>query len=239
MDITGREKMENENLKLHKRAKAQLIIGIVLIAVFIVYTVSLKFVNVLPIGPNDSSVAYASINKAVHELFGVHMTLYDITDWAGVVTICVALGFAVLGIVQLIKRKSILKVDSNILTLGVFYIIVFGVFAFFELNVINHRPVLIEGVLESSYPSSTTMLATCVLPTAIFQFNRLIKKTWLRNTVNIACGLFTVFMVVVRLICGVHWFTDIIGGLIFSIGMIFLYVSVNGFIDIKKNETTC
>lgn len=231
--------MEKINSKSQRRQKTQLVIGIVLIAVFIVYTVSLKFVDVLPIGPNDSCVAYASINKAVHELFGVHMTLYNITDWAGVVAIAIAFGFAVFGIVQWTKRKNILKVDSNILTLGVFYIIVFGVFAFFEFNVINRRPVLIEGVLESSYPSSTTMLATCVLPTAIFQFNRLIKKTWLRNTVNIACGVFTVFMVVVRLICGVHWFTDIIGGLIFSIGMIFLYVSVNGFIDLKKNKTTC
>ena len=183
-----------------------------------------------PIGPGGSSVAYASINKAVHNLFGVNMTLYNITDWAGVVAIFIALGFAVLGLVQWIKRKSILKVDSSILILGVFYILVFGAYVFFEFHVINRRPILINGILEASYPSSTTMLAMCVIPTAIMQFHRLIKNTKIRNTINALCGLFTAFMVIGRLICGVHWFTDIFGGAIFSVAMVLLYYSASNYI---------
>ena len=208
--------------------------GAGLLALFVIYTVSLTVVDLQPIGPQGSWVAYAGLNKAVHELFGVHMILYHITDWAGVVAIFVAVGFAVLGLIQWIQRKHILKVDSNLLALGVFYIVVFGVFVFFEYHVINRRPVLINGYLEASYPSSTTMLAMCVLPTAMMQFRQYIRKMWLRNTVNILCGVFTAFMVLGRLVCGVHWFTDILGGMIFSAGMIFLYTGVMNML--KQSE---
>ena len=216
---------------MERKTKNQFIFGTLLLALFILFTISLAFVDMKPIGPQNSYVAYASINQAVHELFGVNMTLYNITDWAGVVAIFVALGFAILGLVQWIKRKSILKVDGSILLLGVFYILVFGAYVFFEFNVINRRPILINGILEASYPSSTTMLAMCVLPTAMIQFKRLIKNHRIKNTVNIICGLFTAFMVIGRLVCGVHWFTDILGGLIFSIAMILLYCSANNLIS--------
>ena len=118
-----------------------------------------------------------------------------------------------------------------------FYILVFGAYVFFEFNVINRRPILINGFLEASYPSSTTMLAMCVLPTAMMQFKRLIKNIKIRNTVNILCVIFTAFMVVGRLVCGVHWFTDILGGLIFSVAMILLYCFANNFVDLKKEKT--
>ena len=219
---------------MKRKAILQFIFGDILLVLFVLFTWSLTFFDVQPIGPDGSSVAYASINNAVHNLFGVNMTLYNITDWAGVVAIFVTLGFAILGLVQWIKRKHILKVDSSILILGVFYIFVFGTYVFFEFHVINRRPVLINGILEASYPSSTTMLAMCVLPTAMMQFHRLIKNTSIRNTVNTLCGLFTAFMVIGRLVCGVHWFTDIGGGLLFSIAVILLYCSANNFILEKE-----
>ena len=215
---------------MKRKATSQFVLGAILLVFFVLFTWSLTFIDVQPIGPNGSSVAYASINKAVHNLFGVNMTLYNITDWAGVVAIFIALGFAILGLAQWIKRKHIWKVDSSILTLGVFYLLVFGAYVFFEFHVINRRPVLINGILEASYPSSTTMLAMCVLPTAMMQFHRLINNTRVRNTVNTLCGLFTAFMVIGRLVCGVHWFTDIIGGLLFSIAMILLYCAANNYI---------
>jgi len=216
------------------KAKKQFIFGVITLALFVLYTMSLTFVDIQPIGPQGSSVAYAEMNKAVHELFGVNMMLYHITDWAGVAAILIAIGFAVLGLTQWIQRRNILKVDSSILVLGVFYLLVFGTYAFFEFYVINRRPVLINGILEASYPSSTTMLAMCVMPTAMMQFHRLIKNHKIRNTVNIVCGLFTAFMVIGRLVCGVHWFTDILGGVIFSVSVILIYCAVNNFIDSKK-----
>ena len=150
------------------------------------------------------------------------MTLYNITDWAGLVSIFVAFGFAVFGLVQLIKRKSIRKVDGCILALGGFYILVFAVYVFYEFCVINRRPVLIDGVLEASYPSSTTMLAACVFPGAIIIFRRLSLKRSLRTAINFACSAFTAFMVLGHFFSGVHWFTDILGGLLFSAAVLFL-----------------
>ena len=215
---------------MKRKAISQFILGGILLIMFVLFTWSLTWFNMQPIGPNGSSVAYANINQAIHNLFGVNMTLYNITDWAGVVAIFVALGFAILGLVQWIKRKHILKVDSSILILGVFYILVFSAYVFFEFHVINRRPVLINGILEASYPSSTTMLAMCVLPTSMMQFRRLIKNTKIRNTINTLGGLFTAFIVIGRLVCGVHWLTDILGGLIFSIAMILPYCAANNSI---------
>ncbi len=219
---------------MKRKAISQFILGGILLILFVLFTWSLTFFDVQPIGPNGSSVAYASINKVAHNLFGVNMTIYNITDWAGVVAIFIALGFAILGLSQWIKRKSIWKVDNSILILGVFYIIVFGAYVFFEFYVINRRPILINGVLEASYPSSTTMLAMCLLPTAMMQFRRLIQKPKFRKRVNIIFGLLTAFMVTGRLVCGVHWFTDIFGGMLFSIAMILLYCSANNFILVKE-----
>jgi len=110
--------------------------------------------------------------------------------------------------------------------LGGFYIAVMAVFAFFEVAVINYRPVLIEGVLEASYPSSTTMLMMCVMPTAMMQAYRRIEKKTFRVSVLTFSALFTAIMVLFRLISGVHWLTDIIGGALFSTGMVLLYHAV-------------
>lgn len=219
---------------MKRKAVVELVLGGILLILFVFFTWSLTFIDVQPIGPNGSCIAYASINKVIHNLFGVNMTLYQITDWAGMVTIFIALCFAILGLTQWLKRKHIWKVDNSILILGVFYILVFSTYIFFEVYVINCRPVLINGILEASYPSSTTMLAMFVLPTAMMQLHRLIRNQSIRKTVNFLGGLFTAFMVIGRLFCGVHWFTDIFGGLLFSIAMIMLYRSLNNLITKKS-----
>ncbi|MBQ2911285.1 MAG: phosphatase PAP2 family protein, partial [Clostridia bacterium] len=92
--------------------------------------------------------------------------------------------------------------------------------------VVNYRPVLINGYLEASYPSSTTMLVMCVMPTAIMQFNARIKNNVLKRFVASAIIAFIVFMVIGRLVSGVHWFTDIIGGVLLSAGLVMMYRAV-------------
>ena len=138
------------------------------------------------------------------------------------------MGFALLGLIQWIKRKNILKVDYNILILGGFYIVVMAVYVLFEMLVVNYRPVLICGILEASYPSSTTMLVMCVMPTAIMQFNARIKNGILKRWVSSAITVFIAFMVIGRLVSGVHWFTDIVGGALLSAGLVMLYCSACG-----------
>lgn len=208
---------------MKKQNKKNLYTAISFLMAFILWTFAVKFIDVQAIGPQSSSVGFAALNRLVHNLTGVHMSLYTITDWLGLVPIAFAFGFALLGLMQWIKRKKLKKVDYSIFVLGGFYIVVMSVYAFFEIIVINYRPVLIEGFLEASYPSSTTMLVMCVMPTAIMQFNNRIKNKKLRRFIAGLITSFIVFMVAARLISGVHWFTDIVAGTILSTGLVVLY----------------
>ena len=208
--------------------KKKLWISASLLMTFILWTVLVSLVDVQAIGPQSSSVGFATINQFVHNLTGVNLILYTITDWLGLVPIAVAFGFAVLGLVQLIKCKSLLKVDHSIIVLGIFYIVVIAVYILFEMIVINYRPTLINGYLEASYPSSTTMLVMCVMPTAAMQLNHRIKNTILRRGIFISIIAFVAFMVLSRLISGVHWITDIIGGALLSVGLVTAYDALSG-----------
>lgn len=190
---------------------------------FLTWTWLLGFVDVMAIGPRGSAVGFATLNGFVHNALGVNMTLYHITDWLGLVPIAVAFGFAVFGLIQWIKRKSLLKVDRDILILGGFYLLVMAVYVIFEFVVINRRPVLIEGYLEVSYPSSTTMLVTTVMPAALIELRSRIKSRVILRTASAIIVVFTVFMVVGRLLSGVHWASDIIGGLLISASLIEAY----------------
>ena len=206
-----------------KNNKRRLVCGASLLMAFVLWTVLVRFIDVRAIGPEGSSVGFAALNRFVHEFTGVNWFLYTVTDWLGLVPIAVALLFAGLGLVQLIKRKSLWKVDHSILALGVLYIVVMAAYVFFEMVVINYRPTLIDGYLEASYPSSTTMLVMCVMPTAAMQLNARIKNAVIRRCAIIAIIAFTAFMVIGRLISGVHWITDIIGGALLSTGLVMLY----------------
>jgi len=211
---------------LKKNRKVSLIFGCVMLTVFVLWTFLISFVDCGAIGPKDSEVGFSALNGFIHKLTGVNMTLYIFTDWLGLVPICITAGFGLLGLYQWIKRKSIFKVDYSIRILGVFYVVVFALFFLFEILVINYRPVLIEGVLESSYPSSTTLLVMCVMPTAYFQFKMRIRNIQIRNFVLIIIAVFSVFMIIGRIVAGVHWITDIIGGVLLSLGLVSLYYVV-------------
>ena len=200
-----------------------LIVAVAFLSLFVLWTIMLCFIDLKAIGPNGSKVGFSTLNNAIKGLIGVHLVLYVITDWLGLMPIAVAFGFGIVGLVQLVKRKSILKVDTDILLLGAFYIVVFGTYILFEYLTINYRPILINGYLEKSYPSSTTMLVTCVMPTAILQFRWRIKSNCLKRLLTIVTSLFIAFMLIGRFISGVHWFSDIFGGLLYSIGIVSLY----------------
>ena len=212
---------------MEKIRKKMFFMGAGFLGAFVLWTVLVSYVDVRAIGQNASSVGFATLNGYVHNLTGVNMFLYTITDWLGLVPIGVAFGFAVLGLVQWVGRKSLFKVDRSILALGGFYIIVLAMYIFFEIVVINYRPVLIDGYLEASYPSSTTMLVMCVMPTAMMQLHARIKSDVFRRCVLISIAAFTAFMVIGRLASGVHWLTDIIGGALVSAGLVITYASVS------------
>ena len=217
---------------MEKETKKNFGITGVLLGAFVVWTATVRLVDVQLIGPQGSAVGLATINSWVHNLTGVHMSLYTVTDWLGLVPIGSAMGFALLGLSQWMKRKHLKQVDFSILVLGGFYLLVMAMYVLFEVFVINYRPVLINGCLEASYPSSTTMLVLCVMPTAIMQLNTRIKSKTLKRCAAFGITAFIIFMVIGRLLSGVHWFTDIVGGALLSAGLVMLYHSITS-LEIK------
>ena len=210
--------------------------GIGFLIVFLLWTVLIRCVDVQTAGPNGTKVGFAVFNLWFHHLTGVHMTLYTITDWLGLVPIAVCLGFGVVGVFQLIRRKSLIRVDPDIILLGLYYIlVVFGYLAF-EMVPINYRPILIHGALEASYPSSTTLLVLSVMPTLVFQVNRRCERKTVKRTVSIFAVLFSAFMVIGRSVSGVHWATDIIGSVLLSFGLFKLYQSAVAAVDLRNKN---
>ena len=208
------------------KEKRNLLAGAGLISAFALWTVLIRWVDVQAVGQNGTKIGFAGFNVWVHQLTGVHMSLYTITDWLGLVPIFICLCFGVLGLVQLIKRRSLLRVDPDILLLGAYYVLVIACYLIFEMIPVNYRPVLIEGRLEASYPSSTTLLVLSVMPTLMFQANRRVSNVIIRKAVAVFVIAFSAFMLIGRLISGVHWATDIIGSVLLSAGLYILYHSV-------------
>ena len=216
---------------MKKEGKKLAIAALCLLAAFVLWTVAVCVIDVQPIGPEGSAVGFASINGAFHALTGVHMGIYDLTDLLSVIPLGFVAAFGLLGLVQLIRRKDLRKVDGDILVLGGFYIVVLAFFCLFEVLDINYRPILIEGVLEASYPSSTTMLALCVLPSVMLQLGKRMKDGAAKRCVLVLLFAFTAFMVIGRLISGVHWLTDIIGGVLLSAGLVLAYMAALRFAE--------
>lgn len=213
---------------MRKNNKKNPVVSIVLFAAFAVWTAMVRYVDVQVIGPMETSVGLATVNRFIHDLTGVHLWLYRLTDWLGLVPVAVCIGFGLLGLIQLIRRRGLQQVDFSILVLGGFYLVTAAVYLLFECVVVNYRPILIEGRLEASYPSSTTLLVLCVMPVVAIQLNERIKSLLVKRYVFcIICG-FIVFMVVGRLVSGVHWFSDIVGGILLSSGLVSVYRQICG-----------
>lgn len=213
--------------RFNPKAKLHLISGIILILSFALWTALIQKADVQAVGVNGTKVGLATLNTWFHSLTGANMTLYNITDWLGLVPIFICMGFGVFGLAQLIKRKSLFKVDKDIIFLGVYYVIVIFGYLIFEMIPINYRPILINGFMEASYPSSTTLLVLGVMPTLFFQINRRIKSKKIKTLIDILIIGFSLFMVIGRLISGVHWLTDIVGSVFLSMGLFSMYKGVS------------
>ena len=203
--------------------RKSLIIGIILFVMFLLITYLVINVDLQMIGPNQSQIGLATINQFILNLVGVNLIWYHITDWIGVIAVMIAFVFAIMGFVQLIKRKNLLKVDLDITVLGLFYIIVILVYIFFEINIVNYRPVIIYEGLEASFPSSHTFIVVFIMLTAIILFRKRTKNQVLIGLIQGVSWLIIVITVFGRLISGVHWFTDILAGILLSTSLVFLY----------------
>ena len=85
-----------------------------LLALFILWTVLIQTVDVRPAGQNGTDIGFACVNLWFHRLTGVHLGLYTVTDWLGLVPVGVGMGFALLGLVQWFKRRRLGRVDYSL-----------------------------------------------------------------------------------------------------------------------------
>ena len=211
--------------------KKNILICVLLVLISIIYTLLVKYVDTSTIGPNGSVVGFSSLNSFVFNLTGNNMTLYKITEILGIIPILIALMYAVIGLIQVIDRKS-LKVDKELIALGILYVVVILIYVFFEKCIINYRPVLIDGILEASYPSSHTLLSICICGSALLINKYLFNNEKIYKYINIISIISMVLIVLGRLLSGVHWASDIIGSIIITITL--LKILETYYLSIKK-----
>lgn len=206
------------------KKKINFIISIILILLSITFTFLVKIVDVNNVGVNGTSIGFSMLNQFVFKKIGVNMLCYYVSDWLGIVPVLMSFIYCLLGFIQLIKKRNIFKVDKELLLLGIFYICLIIIYIFFEKNIVNYRPILIDGFLEASYPSSHTLMAICICGSSIMVNNRLFKNKVFK-IINIVSFIIIMVIVLLRFISGVHYFTDIIGGIFISIAMLMTFYS--------------
>jgi undecaprenyl-diphosphatase len=215
------------------KKKRNFFVSAIFIILAVTFTVLVKLIDVKATGVNDTNIGFATLNHLIFDTTGVNMIWYHITDWLGLIAIFVSSFYAFIGIYQLIKRKSLLKVDKEIILLGAFYVVVVLIYALFEKVIINYRPTLIDNVLEASYPSSHTLMIICLCGSAILINNQLFNNK-ITKILNIVLLAIIIITVVGRLLSGVHWFTDIIGGILISIALLKTFHSFLYLLNPKK-----
>lgn len=208
--------------------------GEIMMLIFIIYTIAVKFIDVRVIGPEKTKVGFSTINKFVNRLIGFNNFWYKMSEFFGYLVIATAGIFVILAIVQLVKRKNIWKIDKNIISLGCFYVLIMFWYVLFEKLVINYRPYVFDHGLEASYPSSHTMLAICIMGSSIIQFRKRFRNKERRRCADIIAVFIGGLTVLGRTLSGVHWFSDIIGGIILSAAMLLLYNAI--FNKIEKAQ---
>jgi len=223
--------------------KKEYIISIILLIISIIFTILVAKVDVKPVGPINpetgvaSEVGFSTINSAISKKLEFNSTCYKISKYAGYLAFAFLAFYGIKGFIELIQKKSLKKVNKVFYVLLGFYICIGIVYALFEVLTINYRPLVMDNELEASYPSSHTMLAICVCGSSLIASNYIINNKNLKKLINIAAWTIMLLVIVTRFISGVHWFTDIIGGIIISIFMIYTFFNVvKSFTKVEEKE---
>ena len=200
--------------------------AVIMTVLALLVTVLVATVDVQPVGVEGTNLGFAGINTGFFNKFGESHTFYTISKIAGILCFAAAGGFGVFFLVQLFQRKSLKKVDPNLTVLMLLYLMTLIIYALFEVIVINYRPVLRDKGLEASFPSTHAMIAYVVMVSAVDQWNIYIKNEKLLTAATALSFLLLALIIVSRLLSGMHWLTDIIGGILFGDMLIAWYRAV-------------
>lgn len=201
-----------------------IITGVISLVLFIALIVCLKTVDVAP--HEVGSIGLHSLNADVKGEIGSNMDFYKMSDILGYLSFLTVLFFGLVGVCQLIKRKSLLKIDKEIWCIAAFYLVMGILYVLFDkVIVLNYRPIMLDGEFEPSFPSTHTFLSICLLGSTMVMNNLYFKKIFKENYVrrlilNMILIVMMFGIIYLRLFSGVHWFTDILGGVLLGITLV-------------------
>ena len=192
---------------------------------FLLLILLLRTVDIQAVGPAGTSVGLASLNNGFHTGIGVHPFWSTVSNILGIIAIASAAGWALLGALPLIREKSLKKADPNLILLGILFLVTILIYLFFNLVTVNARPVLMknETVPEASFPSSHVMMILVAMLGSIKMLNHYVRNLEQRRLFQLICWFVLIFSVFARMLSGVHWFTDIIGGILIAICLFSLF----------------
>lgn len=217
---------------ISKKVPAVLLTIITAVFSFIVCKVDVGYA-----GNPESKIGLVHLNQKFFEKLGgtYNDSCYQVSKYLGYAAFVIVAFFAMVGLVQLIKRRSLLKVDKRIIGLGILYIVTLGMYALFTKVSINYRPVIVppETALEPSFPSSHTVLVVVVCGSAMILINEYVKSKGLAAVLKAIMAFGIAGMISYRTFANVHWITDIIAGLLFAFTLILWYEAFTGEGKIK------
>ncbi|MBR5782588.1 MAG: phosphatase PAP2 family protein [Clostridia bacterium] len=199
----------------------------VLFALFIALILAVLFVDVQAIGPNDSEIGLSTLNGRFFDKFSGNIFWYSVTETLGYAAVVVMAIFIGMALGQLYKRKSLKRVDGALIALITVYTLLAFLYVFFEIVIINYRPVLEENALAASFPSSHTMLICTAMLSGCLHMERLTEDKVIRGVATAFAYIVVIITVVGRALSGVHWLTDIIGGVLISAALVMLYIGLS------------
>ncbi|MCR4789545.1 MAG: phosphatase PAP2 family protein [Treponemataceae bacterium] len=201
---------------------------------FIAFTLCTKFVDLGAIGPESSTVGFSHMNRHAQISFGQHEIWDKISDIPLLISLLMALFFGILGLIEFIKRKSLKKVDVNILSTGILYLAIIAFYVFFEFINVNYRPVLIEGKLEASYPSSHILIVSTITWNALVNLSYYSQKKCIYVPCALLGGILIGITFAGRMFSGMHWLSDALAGIILSLALVSTCKTITRKIITKK-----
>ena len=221
--------------KLTKENIRQIVYTGLMVLVAILFTIAVdKIDTALVLG---KEIGFSNVNIAVHQMLGTSDTFDLLSDITMIVSALLMGGLVFIGTYQLISGKGFKAVDKEILIAGAVLVLMSITYLFFEKVVINFRPVLEDGFLEASYPSTHVLLTTVINIVAIDYIVTKIKNKKIMLPSVITVAVITVVGFGARVLSGMHWITDIVGALLIASCLVMIYFTLKG-IFIKQEEVS-
>lgn len=210
------------------RRKSLDIIISILWLILLIFTILVSFVDVKIYNVTNTEIGLYSLNK-IFLVNSINSNYINIIS-NGIFLICLLVIILMLLLItfEYFKTK---KINKNNLNFIIHFLIMVLIWIIFDkILIINYRPILINGNIEGSYPSTHVMVSTFVLLFLSDKLKKIFKNDKIFYIISI--GLI-IIQSISRILLTMHWFTDIIGGLL--IGCLLFFTFLRGEYGFNNN----